>query len=81
MLRERYNISCLLGITATASHATATSVMQHLGIPLEGSIIRDPQPIPPNLCITASRDCNRDEVGFEVRFKLIHTMSFFELKD
>ncbi|XP_065675285.1 ATP-dependent DNA helicase Q4 isoform X4 [Hydra vulgaris] len=66
VLRERYNISNLLGITATASHATAISVMQHLDIPLEGSIIRDPHPIPPNLHITASRDCNRDEALTEL---------------
>lgn len=60
VLRERYNIKCLLGLTATASQTTATSVIHHLGVPCEGSIIRDPNPIPPNLHITASRDENRD---------------------
>ena len=64
MLRERYQIGCLLGLTATASTKTAKSVIHHLGVPDEGSIIRDPSPIPDNLQLTASRDENRDAVRF-----------------
>eukprot|EP00111_Clytia_hemisphaerica_P004032 TCONS_00011547-protein len=60
VLRERYQIGCLLGLTATASNKTAKSVIQHLGVPDEGSIIRDPSPIPDNLQLTASRDERRD---------------------
>ena len=63
VLRERYRIGCLLGLTATASTKTAKSVIQHLGVPDEGSIIRDPNPIPDNLQLTASRDENRDAVS------------------
>lgn len=63
VLREKYQIKCLLGLTATASQTTAKSVIHHLGIPLEkGSIIRDPNPIPENLHISASRDDRRDQV-------------------
>lgn len=62
VLREHYQIKCLLGLTATASTKTAKSVTQHLGVAGEGSIIRDPSPIPENLWITASRDDNRDVV-------------------
>ena len=62
VLRERYQIGCLLGLTATASNKTAKSVIQHLGVPNEGSIIRDPNPIPENLQLTSSRDDRRDVV-------------------
>ena len=66
VLQERYNVKCLLGLTATASLVTAQSVTDHLNIGDPASIIRDPHPIPENLILSASRDSNRDKALVEL---------------
>ena len=50
----------ILGLTATATRATAESIIEHLNIP-DGwrGIIQD-VPLPDNLTLTASKDARRD---------------------
>ncbi|XP_076449697.1 ATP-dependent DNA helicase Q4-like isoform X2 [Babylonia areolata] len=61
VLRDKYGVGCFLGLTATATKRTAADVGRHLGISdLEGATIRG-SPVPPNLCLSVSRDENRDE--------------------
>ena len=61
VLQERLGVRCLLGLTATATHATALSVGQHLRVN-EDSIIRGHM-LPDNLHISVSCDQDRDQVG------------------
>ncbi|NWY08294.1 RECQ4 helicase, partial [Nothoprocta ornata] len=61
VLRERLGVRCFLGLTATATLATARDVAQHLGVP-EGpaAAVRAPA-VPPNLRLSVSMDRDRDE--------------------
>ncbi|KAL8590270.1 hypothetical protein ACOMHN_006386 [Nucella lapillus] len=61
VLREKYGVSCFLGLTATATKRTAADVRRHLGIGDEESATIRGCPVPPNLCLSVSRDENRDE--------------------
>ena len=67
VLQERLGVRCLLGLTATATHATALSVGQHLRVN-EDSIIRGHM-LPDNLHISVSCDQDRDQVGFSLSCK------------
>ena len=60
VLGERFGVGCVLGLTATATHATSLSIAAHLGVAPD-DIIRGPE-LPANLHITVSCDSNRDQV-------------------
>ena len=62
VLREKYGVSCFLGLTATATETTAADVARHLAITdMDAATVRG-SPVPPNLCLSVSRDENKDEV-------------------
>ena len=53
---------CFLGLTATATRATAASVAEHLGIVHDpGAVIRGGA-VPSNLFLSVSCDCDRTQV-------------------
>ncbi|KAK7114489.1 hypothetical protein V1264_000544 [Littorina saxatilis] len=61
VLRERYGVTCFLGLTATATRSSAADVVRHLGIAdIEAATVRG-SPVPPNLILSVSRDASRDE--------------------
>ncbi|XP_067146190.1 ATP-dependent DNA helicase Q4 isoform X2 [Apteryx mantelli] len=61
VLRDRLGVRCLLGLTATATLATARDVAQHLGIQEgEGIAVRSAA-VPPNLRLSVSMDRDRDQ--------------------
>ncbi|KAJ8891004.1 hypothetical protein PR048_010513 [Dryococelus australis] len=61
VLREKLGVRTILGLTATATKATCTSVVQHLCIPDgEQGVISD-TPLPPNLLLSVSADQKRDQ--------------------
>ena len=62
-MRERFGVRCMLGLTATATMVTAASVAKHLGVvDYQSGTIRG-SPVPSNLCLSVSRDEDRDEVN------------------
>ncbi|NWV08497.1 RECQ4 helicase, partial [Ptilonorhynchus violaceus] len=61
VLRERLGVRCFLGLTATATPATARDVAQHLGIPPENGIAARSAGIPGNLRLSVSMDPDRDQ--------------------
>ncbi|NXQ35385.1 RECQ4 helicase, partial [Alaudala cheleensis] len=61
VLRERLGVRCFLGLTATATAATARDVAQHLGIPPENGIAIGAAGIPENLRLSVSMDPDRDQ--------------------
>ncbi|NWX63804.1 RECQ4 helicase, partial [Promerops cafer] len=61
VLRERLGIRCFLGLTATATAATARDVAQHLGIPPENGVGIGAAGIPENLRLSVSMDSDRDQ--------------------
>lgn len=62
VLRERFGVRCFLGLTATATRATAASVAEHLGIVHDpGAVIRGGA-VPSNLFLSASCDSDRTQV-------------------
>ncbi|KAM6102878.1 LOW QUALITY PROTEIN: ATP-dependent DNA helicase Q4 [Theristicus caerulescens] len=61
VLRDRLGVRCFLGLTATATLATARDVARHLGIPPEeGRAVRSAA-VPPNLRLSVSMDRDRDQ--------------------
>ncbi|XP_041040391.1 ATP-dependent DNA helicase Q4 isoform X2 [Carcharodon carcharias] len=61
VLKERLGVKCLLGLTATATLATAQNVAHHLGIQeVEGIAVRSAD-IPANLFLSVSTDRDRDQ--------------------
>ncbi|XP_027231609.2 ATP-dependent DNA helicase Q4 [Penaeus vannamei] len=61
VLRERLGVKTILGLTATARHATALSIAKHLLIPdFDTGIIRG-RGVPDNLKLSVSRDQNREQ--------------------
>ncbi|XP_062900702.1 LOW QUALITY PROTEIN: ATP-dependent DNA helicase Q4 [Mobula hypostoma] len=61
VLKERLGVRCLLGLTATATQATARSVAHHLGIQeAEGLAVRSAD-VPANLFLSVSTDRDRDQ--------------------
>ncbi|XP_014117701.1 PREDICTED: ATP-dependent DNA helicase Q4, partial [Pseudopodoces humilis] len=61
VLRERFGVRCFLGLTATATAATARDMAQHLGIPPENGIGIRAAGIPENLRLSVSMDSDRDQ--------------------
>uniref|UniRef100_A0A6P7GI30 DNA 3'-5' helicase n=1 Tax=Diabrotica virgifera virgifera TaxID=50390 RepID=A0A6P7GI30_DIAVI len=73
VLRESLGVKTILGLTATATKATQSSIIQHLQIPDgEDGVISD-IPLPDNLHLSVSKDVNRDNALMELllsdRFK------------
>ncbi|XP_027529339.1 ATP-dependent DNA helicase Q4-like, partial [Neopelma chrysocephalum] len=60
VLRERWGVRCFLGLTATATAATARDVAEHLGIPPEQGIPERSAAVPENLRLSVSMDTDRD---------------------
>ncbi|XP_051872951.1 ATP-dependent DNA helicase Q4 [Pristis pectinata] len=61
VLKERLGVKCLLGLTATATQATAQNVAHHLGIQeVEGIAVRSAD-VPANLFLSVSTDRDRDQ--------------------
>ena len=59
---------CFLGLTATATQSTATSVAEHLGIVHDvGAVIRGGA-VPPNLFLSVSCDSDRTQVKLYIFF-------------
>lgn len=60
VLREKLNVNCILGLTATASQTTIKSVISHLNIP-DGfnGVITSPT-LPDNLCLSVSFEKDKD---------------------
>ncbi|XP_074000832.1 ATP-dependent DNA helicase Q4 [Numenius arquata] len=61
VLRDRLGVRCFLGLTATATLATARDVAHHLGIPAEEGIAVRSTAVPPNLRLSVSMDRDRDQ--------------------
>ncbi|NXV88689.1 RECQ4 helicase, partial [Calonectris borealis] len=61
VLRDRLGVRCFLGLTATATLATARDVAQHLGIPAEEGVTVRSAAVPPNLRLSVSLDRDRDQ--------------------
>ncbi|XP_014811592.1 PREDICTED: ATP-dependent DNA helicase Q4 [Calidris pugnax] len=61
VLRDRLGVRCFLGLTATATMATARDVAHHLGIPAEEGIAVRSAAVPPNLRLSVSMDRDRDQ--------------------
>ncbi|NXC22203.1 RECQ4 helicase, partial [Corythaeola cristata] len=61
VLRGCLGVRCILGLTATATAATARDVAQHLGVPAEGGIAARSATVPPNLRLSVSMDGDRDQ--------------------
>jgi ATP-dependent DNA helicase Q4 len=60
VLREKLGVKTVLGLTATATKATCTSIVTHLSIPDgEQGVIKE-VPLPNNLILSVSRDEFRD---------------------
>ncbi|KAJ8713494.1 hypothetical protein PYW07_013864 [Mythimna separata] len=60
VLREKLNVNCILGLTATASQTTIKSIISHLNI-ADGAngVIRNPA-LPDNLCLSVSIEKDKD---------------------
>ncbi|CAN8183556.1 unnamed protein product [Coccothraustes coccothraustes] len=65
VLRERLGIRCFLGLTATATVATARDVAKHLGIP-EGDSAIGTFGIPENLRLSVSVEADPDQAVLRV---------------
>ena len=63
VLRDRLGVHCVLGLTATATHTTALSVADHLGIDHK-YIIRKGTITPDHLNISVTCEEDKDEVTF-----------------
>ncbi|KAM4700283.1 ATP-dependent DNA helicase Q4 isoform 2-T2 [Discoglossus pictus] len=61
VLRERLGVWCLLGLTATATIATAEDVAHHLGVSDEGGVPMRLAGVPPNLHLSSSMDRDKDQ--------------------
>ncbi|KAM9302625.1 LOW QUALITY PROTEIN: ATP-dependent DNA helicase Q4 [Morus bassanus] len=61
ILRDRLGVRCFLGLTATATLATARDVAQHLGIPAEEGVAVRSATVPRNLHLSVSMERDRDE--------------------
>ncbi|PZC84194.1 hypothetical protein B5X24_HaOG205389 [Helicoverpa armigera] len=61
VLREKLNVKCILGLTATASQTTIKSIISHINIPDGASgVIRNPA-LPDNLCLSVSIEKDKDK--------------------
>jgi len=64
-------VRCFLGLTATATRATASSVAEHLGIVNDpGAVIRGGT-VPPNLFLSVSCDSDKTQVMLALSYCLV----------
>ncbi|XP_039593277.1 ATP-dependent DNA helicase Q4 isoform X2 [Polypterus senegalus] len=61
VLRDRLGVRCLLGLTATATLATARDIAHHLEIKDEDGIAVRSAAVPPNLHLSVSMDKEKDQ--------------------
>ncbi|PFX35000.1 ATP-dependent DNA helicase Q4 [Stylophora pistillata] len=61
VLREKFGVRCFLGLTATATRATAASVAEHLGIVHDPEAVIRGGAVPPNLFLSVSCDSNKQQ--------------------
>lgn len=76
ILRERFNVHTLLGLTATATKSTVACIKDHLGIDDEEEGVIQDKILPENLILSVSRDENRDLALIE----LLESQPFCEYK-
>lgn len=60
VLKEKLRVKTVLGLTATATRATAESIANHLELPDGMAGVISDVPMPKNLVLTASKDENKD---------------------
>lgn len=60
ILREKFNIRTFLGLTATASKATISCIMEHLGVSNDAAGVLREDILPENLTLSVSKDEFRD---------------------
>ncbi|CAL1538173.1 unnamed protein product, partial [Lymnaea stagnalis] len=77
VLRERYGVKCFLGLTATATKATARDVVKHLGIDDADAATVRGAAVPKNLVLSVSRDANKDELLKGDRFKTCESIIIY----
>ncbi|XP_077280539.1 recQ4 helicase [Temnothorax americanus] len=61
VLKEKLKVKTLLGLTATATKATAESIIRHLDIHDGMAGVISDMPLPRNLVLTVSKDENKDQ--------------------
>lgn len=61
VLKEKLNVKTILGLTATATKATAESIINHLDIRDGMAGVISDVPLPRNLILTVSKDENKDQ--------------------
>lgn len=61
VLRERLNVKCILGLTATATQTTIKSIIKHISIPDGTSGVITNPTLPDNLYLTVSFEKDRDK--------------------
>ncbi|XP_011866489.1 PREDICTED: ATP-dependent DNA helicase Q4 [Vollenhovia emeryi] len=61
VLKEKLKVNTVLGLTATATKATAESIIEHLGIRDGMAGVISDVPLPRNLILTVSKDANKDQ--------------------
>lgn len=64
-MKEKFGVKTILGLTATATKTTITSIVRELGIETEEGVIKD-IPLPDNLCLSISQDENKDKSLLEL---------------
>lgn len=60
VLKEKLGVKTVLGLTATATRATAESIVNHLDLPDGMAGVISDVPMPRNLVLTVSKDGNKD---------------------
>ncbi|XP_077297711.1 recQ4 helicase [Arctopsyche grandis] len=66
VLREKMGVTCILGLTATATRSTVNSVIQHLNITDGFNGVITNVPLPDNLTLTVSQDVRKDQMLLEL---------------
>jgi len=61
MLKEKLKVRTILGLTATATKATAESIIKHIDIHDGMAGVISDVPLPKNLILTVSKDENKDQ--------------------
>ncbi|XP_032665007.1 ATP-dependent DNA helicase Q4 [Odontomachus brunneus] len=60
VLKKKFGVKTVLGLTATATRATAESIVNHLDLPDGMAGVISDVPMPKNLVLTVSKDENKD---------------------
>lgn len=62
ILRARFSVKCFLGLTATASKSTISSLLPHLNLTDTNSDTIKGALLPPNLNLSVSKDVDKESV-------------------